>query len=324
MFLKASTPAVSLLHSHHPVLTAAFSTSSPSSSSSSTLSTSRRCCLHSRNTYNHGVRRCYATVGPSSTSKSTSTSFEAPPPSWPSTSNPTPYDIFAIPRQGPYTKKRFYQLVKLYHPDIHNSTTPNPAPSSSSGKGLTPALRLERYHLVVAANAILSDPNKRHLYDTYGIGWTFSTANDELRARDRSWRDQPGNAAMNATWEDWERWHAAREGRTGEKQGPGGFYMPNSVFATLVAMLCAVGALAQGRRAESAGAHYLDVTAQKHQDVSEEVMKSARSSRGMSQEERVERFLRDRENVLYQYVPGRYDEEGNWKAVDGQSNRPTR
>lgn len=129
---------------------------------------------------------------------------------------------------------------------------------------------------------------------------------------------------MNATWEDWERWHAVRNGRAGSKKGPGGFYMPNSVFAALIALMCTIGALAQGRRAESAGAHLIDVTAQNHQNVSEVVMRSASASRGMSQEERVARFLRDREDVAYRYEPGRYDEDAEWRPVDGQSNRSTR
>lgn len=329
MLLKASTPAFSLLHSHQAVITAAFSTSS---SASSTPSIPRRCCLHQRNTTCHVVRRRYATAGPSASSLSSSP--ETPPPSWPSKSHPTPYDIFAMPQNGPYTKKRFYQLVKLYHPDIHTNTAQSVKSStsttSSSKGGLTPALRLERYHLIVAANDILSDPNKRHLYDTYGLGWSSPTPNADLRARDRSWRDQPNSPAMNATWEDWERWHAARG--DGKQNGqhppppppPGGFYMPNSVFATLVALMCAVGALAQGRRAETAGAHFVDVTAQRHQNVSEEVMRSASASGGMTREERVERFLRDRENVAYQYQPGRFDEEGNWRAVEGPSSRASK
>lgn len=320
MLLKASTPALSLLHAHSPVITAAFSASFPSSSTSST---SRRCCLHSRNTQSHGIARRYATAsrpGPFRSHKASETS----PPSWPSTPHPTPYDILAIPRQGPYTKKRFYQLVKLYHPDIYTHTAHANSRASAGSQAISPALRLERYHLIVAANDILSDPNKRHLYDTYGTGWTFPPASDELRARDRSWRDRPGNAAMNATWEDWERWHAAKEGRTSAKKGPGGFYMPNAVFAALVALMCTIGALAQGRRAEIAGAHYMDVTAQNHQVVSEVVMRSASASRGMSQEERVARFLRDRENLAYQYDPGRYEEYREWKAVDEQQNPSTR
>jgi curved DNA-binding protein CbpA len=230
-----------------------------------------------------------------------------------------------MPRKGPYTKKRFYQLVKLYHPDIHsshyeaaihttaNSHTTKPRNSSSSSNGITHSIRLERYRLVIKANDILSNPEKRHLYDQYGIGWTERSQNEQLRAADRSWRDQPGNAAMNATWEDWEKWHAARD--PSQKQPPGGFYMPNSVFAALVAMLCTIGALAQGRRAEVAGAHYVDVATQRHQDVSEEVRRSTSASAGMSQDERVERFLRDRENVIYSFSPGQYDSAEHTKPT---------
>ena len=41
---------------------------------------------------------------------------------WPTALNPTPYDIFGHPKDAPYSKHRFYELVKLYHPDRHSHT----------------------------------------------------------------------------------------------------------------------------------------------------------------------------------------------------------
>ncbi len=126
---------------------------------------------------------------------------------WPTSAHPTPYEILNLDKRTPYAKARFYELVKLYHPD-----------SSHHGPdGLAPAARLERYRLVVAANGILGDPARRRAYDLYGAGWETAHAglsrDEQCRHRDRSWRHAPGSAANNATWEDWERWQHARDGR---------------------------------------------------------------------------------------------------------------
>lgn len=225
-----------------------------------------------------------------------------PPPQWPSSRNPSPYDIFAISRSEPYTKKRFYQLVKLYHPDLAHAAAGSPLPA---------ATRLERYRLVVAANDVLSDPVRRHAYDAYGLGWGSSghSAAERARHADRSWRSRPGNASRNATWEDWEQWYEARgEGQAGRRRRQETQYMPNGIFAMLVAMACMLGAMMQGQRAEQAGAHFVEVTSQRHQAVGNEVRRSTQASAGLSQDQRVDRFLRDRENVAYQFSPARYDE----------------
>src|SRR5690242_10720499 len=55
---------------------------------------------------------------------------------WPTNPNPTPYEIFNITNNDTYTKTRFYELAKLYHPDKnHQSNMPH----------LSPATRIERY-----------------------------------------------------------------------------------------------------------------------------------------------------------------------------------
>src|SRR6187402_3852458 len=61
---------------------------------------------------------------------------------------PTPYQIFNQNKGSPYSKRRFYELVKLYHPDRHDHDT--------ISHSLSYATKLERYRLVVAANDILS------------------------------------------------------------------------------------------------------------------------------------------------------------------------
>ncbi|PNY24949.1 Methylglutaconyl-CoA hydratase, mitochondrial [Tolypocladium capitatum] len=229
-------------------------------------------------------------------------------PAWPPTPHPTPYEIFDMHNGAPYTKRRFYQLVKLYHPDTHHcpgapsSSPTSSAVSASSPPDLSHAARLERYRLVVAANNLLSDPSRRRLYDTHGIGWTDGHRAPSLREADRAWRHQPGNAARNATWEDWERWHEAREGRGREPK-----HMSNGVFAALVVAMCTVGAMAQANRAETSAAQVVGLTQRRDAAIGQEMRKNTMVSAGRSKDERVDSFLRDRENVAYESAPGRYD-----------------
>ncbi|KAK8073435.1 hypothetical protein PG994_004334 [Apiospora phragmitis] len=67
---------------------------------------------------------------------------------WPSQAKCNPYEVLEQPRNGSYSKRRFYELVMVYHPDrwMHG-TYPD----------ITKATRVERYRLILAANAILSD-----------------------------------------------------------------------------------------------------------------------------------------------------------------------
>ena len=329
------------LSSHY---TCIFSPGQVLRSTASSAATSR--CMSSR-TYNHHPhhqRRTYAAT-PSGDHKPRHNDRNANDiPAWPSHKNPTPYDIFAINRTDAYTKRRFYQLVKLYHPDLasssssskpSSSTSSSASSSSAAASGVPHAVRLQRYHLIVAANTLLSDPAKRHAYDTYGLGWTSpsSLSAPDMRRADRAWRSQPGSATSNATWEDWERWYEARsEGSstTGANASAGAAvgasgrqgvnYMPNGIFAMLIAMTCIIGAMVQGSRAESAGARYVETKAQKNQEVGEHVRRSTQASAGMSKDERVGRFLRDRENIMFQFSPGRYESSGDDEQRDSTSN----
>ena len=230
-------------------------------------------------------------------------------PSWPRSASPTPYEILGIAKSAPYTKARFYQLAKLYHPDTHDRGNPDAHPSQQ----IPHAVRLERYHLIVAAHDLLSDPSKRQLYDVHGTGWSGTTGrppspSEAARQADRSWRQQPGNAAHNATWEDWERWYDERDGRAARPRGPDSLHMPNGVFAAIVVMLCMVGALAQKSRADSAGTYYVETRAQQDKQIGGDVMKSTAAMAGHSKDARIETFMRDRENVAYDYTPKKYDD----------------
>ena len=212
------------------------------------------------------------------------------PPRWPTSRDPTPYEIFGIAPSEPYTKGRFYQLVKLYHPDTHD-------PSTTSQ-----ATRGERYRLVVAANKLLSDPAKRRMYDDHGLGWTGEPHRaPTMREADRAWRHQPGSAARNATWEDWQRWREEQSGTAPREP----MYMSNGMFAALVVAMCMVGAMAQANRAETNGAQYVDFVSQKDWAIGQQMQRSTLESAGQTKDQRVEGFLRDRENLAYDFSPDR-------------------
>jgi hypothetical protein len=261
-------------------------------------------------------------------------------PDWPRNPHPTPYEIFDIARSAPYTKKRFYQLVKLYHPDKHHSSqrptddsaSPSsnlrpstaegihPAPAAESGSGppphpslhITSSARLERYRLVVAANDLLSSPSKRHLYDTHGVGWLPSSdplshhSHADLRRADRAWRSNPNSAAHNATWEDWERWHAQQhpDASHGERRPR---FMSDSTFASLVVLLCLIGALAQKSRAQTIGAEFMEMKSQQHANIGHQLGQRGKVTASMGRDERISAFVLERENSNYQLVPGKHD-----------------
>lgn len=208
------------------------------------------------------------------------------PSKWPSGSNPTPYQIFDQKINTPYSKARFYELVKIYHPDRHRQIP---------GDTLKDDVRLERYRLIVAANEILSDPVKRRSYDLYGAGWGSKRTmdNSAFRHADRSWRNEPGNPSMNATWEDWERWYGERSGEPKQKQQT--VFMSNELFVVVLCVFVIVGSMGQARRATSTTMNVVEMRDQRHEAISSEMAKRRMESGGLTRHERVETFLRQRE-----------------------------
>ncbi|OAQ66448.1 Hsp40 co-chaperone Jid1 [Pochonia chlamydosporia 170] len=287
MLLKNSAGAIYSSTCSLPFILFPPSTIPTSTQSTKTKHPPARPRTHSSNRFTPQPSRRYATKPPNSNA-------DLPP--WPRSPHPTPYEIFGIQRGTPYTKRRFYQLVKLYHPDTHDKETTTPSPT------LTHATRLERYHLIIAANDLLSDPNKRRLYDHHGIGWTDVHRAPNLREADKAWRHQPGNASRNATWEDWEAWRNARAGKPSEPM-----YMSNGTFAALVVCMCMIGALAQMNRAEAAGEQYVDFVQQKDWAIGQKMRDKSVAAAGRTKDERVDTFLRDRENLSFEFQPGRYD-----------------
>ncbi|KAA8646261.1 hypothetical protein EYZ11_000620 [Aspergillus tanneri] len=177
--------------------------------------------------------RCLPPPHPSYRSYATVHGFSEPDLLWPSSSSFTPYDLFKQDRKAPYSKSRFYELVKIYHPD-------RPCHGHPLCRDIPPEVRLQRYHLVVAAHEILSDPARRAAYDRSGTGWSlhpnYSHGPTPSWARSDSSDYGPINA--NATWEDWERWYNRHEGKQRHM-------VDNRTFTTFIILLTLLGGAVQ-------------------------------------------------------------------------------
>ncbi|KAK4132724.1 hypothetical protein BT67DRAFT_443632 [Trichocladium antarcticum] len=209
-------------------------------------------------------------------------------PSWPTTANPTPYEILGLAKDAPYSKARFFQLAKIYHPDRYQQT---------SDDGISDLTKLDRYRMVVAANEIIGNHQKRRMYDTYGVGW--GTQADQLarhRAADKAWRNEPGNASMNATWEDWERWQKKRDGVGEDGLSPSG-------FAAVTALFLVVATWGWATRAGTDSMNVMGLRDQRHAEISKELRKRQCETAYLSREGRVDSFLRHRELENCAYDP---------------------
>jgi curved DNA-binding protein CbpA len=221
---------------------------------------------------------------------------------------PTPYQIFGQKKGSPYSKKRFYELVKQYHPDRHEL--------HSSDDGLSHATKIERYRLVVAANNILSDPVKRGAYDCYGAGWNGLP--DVPESRDSSdpatawggsgWRG-PGGPSQNATWEDWEKWYQR------DAKGPQEpLYISNSAFVGLIMIFAAIGGIGQATRAGNYGTSFIEQRDALHNNISKDLMRRRKETTTVynSREERIHSFLKQRDPQGYGMIVPR---EETYKRV---------
>ncbi|TIA03197.1 hypothetical protein D6C82_02079 [Aureobasidium pullulans] len=212
-------------------------------------------------------------------------------------SHPTPYQILSTTEAEPYSKRRFYELVKLYHPDSgacekhhHHHNVPQ-------------TLRLERYRLVVAAHTILSDPDKRKMYDGFGAGWSGvpSTVGGKPGAGAPAgpfsgWRHHGDSDIWgNATWEDWERFYQRRDGVA--HQTPR--YLSNGNFILCVILLAMIGASLNLSRAETEGDKVVAARDLVHDRASKELRRVRQMSENRPKEERIQFFLRQREATMH-------------------------
>lgn len=174
---------------------------------------------------------------------------------WPAqtspSSTPTPYEIFELDKRAIYSKHKFYQLVKIYHPDRNGL-------DGSAFAGISDGEKLERYRLVVLANEILSDPIKRKAYDNYGAGWgnlerqaSRHTRGYHSPSTGKNYGYGQGYDSSpfgNATWEDWERWYRRTEDANTKQAYTGNYINPNA-FASFVILMAVITGVAQATRA---------------------------------------------------------------------------
>jgi curved DNA-binding protein CbpA len=232
---------------------------------------------------------------------------------WPPTPYPTPYQILEMdPHFQKYEKNRFAQLVKLYHPDRAASVDPRCA-------HVPKAVRLERYHMVITAHDILSNPQKRLAYDRFGAGWaSFNMPPAQYASAGYPQRDangypsassDPYGARMNATWEDWEAWRSHNRGQYGSsgsqdgtKEGEARYgepiYMPHWAFAIVLGIATMTGGLAQHSSAKSIAAKRGVLREDNHINAVREYESLKKSTMGTPRQEALETFAKSRESHL--------------------------
>lgn len=215
---------------------------------------------------------------------------------WPEPKAPqtilTPYEILRLEKREVYSKHRFYELVKLYHPDRHGHEG---CPDISHTE------RVERYRLIVLAHEILSDPMKRREYDTVGAGWGDSSSSIKYSRSSSSSSNKPfGTGAgydaspfQNATWEDWERWYH----RDTKAQEYSGNYLSPNAFASFVILLAVITGVAQATKAGQYSSSLEDRVRAVNQETNNFLSTRAgeHTGSGLDSEGRVKWFLEKRD-----------------------------
>lgn len=259
-----------------------------------TIARPRRC--------RRGRHNTYATIADSEGRSNQGTSRRH---DWPSPPKghtcPTPYQIFAIAPHDAYTKARFYELVKLYHPDRS---------LSQDGRDSTAQrVKVERYRLIVAAHSILSDPEKRSAYDRFGVGWHGepdlpgaqrpSSRHRPAGPFSHNWHDHRDAIWQNATWEDWERFYQARRGADPDRHHQSPQYLQNTYFIALVATLAAAGGLWNYTTAHQRGQSFVERRDIVHDQAAKELrrVRSEKNTMG-DRQDRIQWFSRVREATM--------------------------
>ncbi|CDK29392.1 unnamed protein product [Kuraishia capsulata CBS 1993] len=90
---------------------------------------------------------------------------------WPSSSDPSPYEVLALSRTAPVDAKslkaHFHKFAKLYHPD---------SSAHEMFVALDAKTRDERFKKALAAYHLLRDPKRRTLYDNHRTGWDHGSS----------------------------------------------------------------------------------------------------------------------------------------------------
>ncbi|KAG7830389.1 hypothetical protein KL942_001385 [Ogataea angusta] len=116
---------------------------------------------------------------------------------YPTFKNATPYDVLGLKQSNvkqEELKRRFYELAKVYHPDSAHDALENKE-------------KEHRFKRILAAYALLKNPQTRQNYDNYGIGWEDNSSSlYRPKTAPQAGHYRP---STYGTWED--RWHGQQD-----------------------------------------------------------------------------------------------------------------
>ncbi|KAK1970911.1 DnaJ domain-containing protein [Colletotrichum sublineola] len=192
---------------------------------------------------------------------------------WPQTPCPSPHDILGAEPGQTYSKKQFHRLVKLYHPDLHSL-------NEDALDAIPRATRTERYRLVVEAHEILSNPQKRFMYERYGLGWVLP------RRENKPYSYQA--AGVHGTKDSRPSGHAGSR-----QQIP--IFASNATIAIILVAVAMAGAIVQLERARKVQRDFKEQDKALQDSISRDLQELADQLEGKPRDMRILEFLARRE-----------------------------
>lgn len=145
---------------------------------------------------------------------------------WPLAQYPTPYEIFGIStldrgnlsnRDKNRLKKTYHRYVKMYHPDL--SVSRDILDASRKNKVLSVEEKVMRFKMISQAYNILTNANKKHLYDLNKSNWSHNgpsqNINDLYKAQNFT-SDETYQYWHAGTWEDMNKFNERGDSREKE------------------------------------------------------------------------------------------------------------